>query len=90
MFGVAGIALRGLNHMTRDEGFQDPAAVHRDRDLYLAELILFLAILGVAVLVAARCGGGFRQYAGAVLEPYVFLVIRLVVPCGAARQKLKT
>lgn len=82
-FGIAGIALRGLNHMTRKEGFDDPVGV--DRDLYIAELILFLAVLGVAVMVASRCGGGFRQYAGAVLEPYVYLVIRLVVPCVASK-----
>lgn len=85
-FGIAGIALRGLNRLTRKEGFDDPAMLAaQDRELYIAELILFLAVLGVAVVVASRCGGGFRQYAGAVLEPYVFLVIRLVVPCAASK-----
>jgi len=78
MFGIAGLVLKGMNRLSNKETFDtQPLA----SDLYLAELILFLAILGIAIMVAARCGGGFRQYAGAILEPYVYLVIRLVVPC---------
>lgn len=54
-------------------------------DVYAAEAILFLAILGIAVMVASRCGGGFREYAAAILEPYVYLVIRLVIPCPGSK-----
>lgn len=82
MFGAAGIALRGMNRlnaMAAKEGFDGE---HIVQDVYVAELILFLAILGIAIMVAARCGGGFRDYLAAVLEPYVYLVIRLVVPCA--------
>ena len=78
MFGAAGLVLRGMNRLSKEEAFE---ATDVACDLYVAELILFIAIMGIAIMVAARCGGGFREYAAAVLEPYVYLVIRLVVPC---------
>lgn len=78
-FGLVGKILKGLKLSNVKEGYDDAIIV--ERDLYIAELILFIAVLGAAVLVASRCGGGFRQYAGAILEPYAYLVIRLVVPC---------
>lgn len=83
--GLPGFLLEGMFRTRRKrENFDDAGAI--ERDLFLAELVLFIAILGAAILVAGRCGGGFRQYAGAVLEPYVYLIVRLVVPCaGAAR-----
>lgn len=81
MFGAAGLVLRGMNRLSKEEAFE---ATDASCDLYVAELILFIAIMGIAIMVAARCGGGFREYAAAVLEPYVYLVIRLVVPCTKA------
>ena len=81
MFGAAGLILRGMNRLSTEEAFETRDAAC---DLYVAELILFIAIMGITIMVAARCGGGFREYAAAVLEPYVYLVIRLVVPCSKA------
>jgi hypothetical protein len=85
MFGAAGLILRGMNRLSGAaprEGFENKEVVC---DVYAAEAILFLAILGIAVMVAARCGGGFREYFAAILEPYVYLVIRLVVPCPGGK-----
>ena len=72
-----------LSGKTSKEGFDGQEIVC---DVYVAEAILFLAILGIAVMVASRCGGGFREYTAAILEPYVYLVIRLVVPCSAMKR----
>jgi len=55
------------------------SVVYSSSDMILD--LIFLATLAVALYVASRCGGDFRQYAGAILEPYVYLIVRLVVPC---------
>lgn len=86
--GTVGLALQGMRNGTankqKQEGYAD-TVVSIEGSLYIEELILFLLILGIALIVASQCGGGFRQYAAAILEPYAYLIIRLAVPCGAPK-----
>jgi hypothetical protein len=87
-FGTVGLLLQGMqkggSSKQQSEGYTD-TVVRIEGNIYMEELILFLLILGIALIVASQCGGGFRQYAAAILEPYAYLIIRLAVPCGAPK-----
>lgn len=87
-FGTVGLILQGMQKGTakkqKREGYAD-TVVNIEGHLYVEELILFLLVLGIALIVASQCGGDFRQYAAAILEPYAYIIIRLAVPCGAPK-----
>ena len=51
----------------------------------MAAAVLFavwLLFVALAAAVAVSCGAGFRDYVVVVLDPWVYLMIRLAVPCG--------
>lgn len=50
----------------------------------LLTLFVWLVLLVIAVAVAASCNAGFRDYVVVVLDPFVYLMIRLAVPCAGA------
>lgn len=80
--GAADVLLRFINRQTTKDAFASETTVrvvYSSSDM-LRDLI-FLATVAVGIYVASQCGGDVRQYAGAILEPYVYLIIRLVVPC---------
>lgn len=46
--------------------------------MVVALSIIFLVI---ALVLAAQCGGGWRQYLPAVLDPWVYIILRIANPC---------
>jgi hypothetical protein len=59
-----------------------------DGNLWINPIVLTIVVWAIlfiiAVAVAASCGAGFRDYVVVVLDPFVYLMIRLAVPCGGA------
>jgi hypothetical protein len=43
-------------------------------------LLLLLTLLVIALVMASQCGGGW-QYLAAILDPWVYIVLRVAVPC---------
>jgi hypothetical protein len=83
--GAADLLLRFIQRQkqtTTDDAFATETTVRvvYSRKDMLKDIILF-AFLAVAIYVASQCGNDVRQYAGAILEPYVYLIVRLIVPC---------
>ncbi len=51
-------------------------------DPIFVTILVWAVLFVIAVAVAASCGAGFRDYVVVVLDPFVYLMIRLAVPCG--------
>lgn len=80
--GAPDVLLRFIERQNKKDAFATETTV---RVVYsssdMIRDLIFLAFLAVAIYVASQCGGDIRQYAGAILEPYFYLIIRLAVPC---------
>ena len=80
--GAPDVLLRFISRQAKQDAFATETTV---RVVYsssdMIRDLIFLAFMAVAIYEASQCGGDVQQYAGAILEPYVYLIIRLVVPC---------
>jgi hypothetical protein len=72
---------------TRRERFseeEEPESLWGDPNIVAAAVLfaVWLLFVAIAAAVAVSCGAGFRDYVVVVLDPWVYLMIRLAVPCG--------
>lgn len=87
--GSMGTVLEGLRRASRagQEGYSHEETGEPGGgllglpDQYWLELTLLVLMWTFAIFTAVRCGGNPAELVAAVLEPYVYLLIRLVVPC---------
>lgn len=80
-----GLASKMSGGGDRKERFEDDAA-QRAADTFSTVVFwlwvaLALLCFVVALVLAARCGGGWRQFLPAVLDPWVYIILRIANPC---------
>ena len=71
------MALEGIKMASSKEGF----VTDQEKRVCIESFLVYIAFLAIALLVANGCGGEIRQYLAAFLNPIIYLIIRLAVPC---------